>query len=183
MENEENWTAFCFQLRRALSERYGEFPIVVMSDRDKGLMNAVENVFGRDVPHGYCIWHVTNNNSKKGLKRAVCNAIARAKSEDELREVIGMLSANAREAAWSLPLDHISRARFPTRRFGFTASSVDESANNFLYRVRCKRGLEMMMHFVSVMNRRFEKIHEVIQRIVGHYSLCPTSKLPTISTL
>ncbi|RXH68404.1 hypothetical protein DVH24_030737 [Malus domestica] len=57
-EDEANWTWFLMNLSAVLSE--DERTITFISDRHKGLLQSVANVFPTS-PHGFCIYHIEKN--------------------------------------------------------------------------------------------------------------------------
>ncbi|XP_039146879.1 uncharacterized protein LOC120284150 [Dioscorea cayenensis subsp. rotundata] len=76
-ENDENWTWFLTTLREALygKDTYDKI-IAFISDRSKGLVNAIARVF-LSSPHGYCLQHLEANFMKtnSGLGKAFANAM------------------------------------------------------------------------------------------------------------
>jgi transposase-like protein len=62
-ENRSSWEWFLCHLRRAIPEVYSE-GMILISDRDKGLLEA-EEVLGTLVIRAYCCWHLKENFTEK----------------------------------------------------------------------------------------------------------------------
>jgi transposase-like protein len=72
-------------------------PSFVISDREKGLINAVEEVFGTDLHHAYCFHHIMENFNKKfknkDLKGFVWD-IAKATTDSDFEEKLKILTSS-----------------------------------------------------------------------------------------
>lgn len=176
-ENQENWELFCKDLKRGLCDMYGVCSMVVLSDREKGLISAVRRVFGESVPHSYCAWHMANNLSRHKVSRQWVYGIARAKTMDEVEPVFQEMGADRRARVESIGLEHFCGAVFPNPRYGFISSSVAECANNFLFNVRRKCGLDAVAEFVLSVNERLSSVRGVCARVQGDYPKWVRSKM------
>ena len=63
-ECEETWMYFLYRLHDTLDGIHDKNEVVLLSDRQKGLINAVSTVFP-DAAHGYCLRHLVDNVKKK----------------------------------------------------------------------------------------------------------------------
>jgi hypothetical protein len=99
-ENEGNWTWFL----RLLRGRLTIMPSFVISDCEKGLINAVEEVFGTDLHHAYCFHHIMKNFNKKFKKKDLKGFawdIAKATTDSDFEEKLKILN-NAQPDAQDL---------------------------------------------------------------------------------
>ena len=131
-ENETWWTWFCAHLYEAFD---GTFPLdaVVISDRDKGLLNAVDSELP-DTYHAMCCQHIAENIHKKFGKqyRAPFWRIARAGSQRAFDIAVQALQNEAlvvEEYISSIGYDSFAFACFPRPRFGHDTSNIVESIN------------------------------------------------------
>ncbi|KAL0218111.1 hypothetical protein RCL1_008959 [Eukaryota sp. TZLM3-RCL] len=90
VENENNWKYFLEKLKEGLDEEDVSRSMMV-SDRHKGLMNGVEDVFGENFPRAYCVRHICANLKKrykeKGLEGFIWEA-AEAINEGDFMEAM-----------------------------------------------------------------------------------------------
>jgi transposase-like protein len=78
IENNDNWLWFLQLLYRIVIENCPEFlqpkTLTFLSDRQKGLLEAVEQVFP-DSPHGYCLKHLEENFHKVFKNVELCSLL------------------------------------------------------------------------------------------------------------
>ncbi|XP_039119936.1 uncharacterized protein LOC120256291 [Dioscorea cayenensis subsp. rotundata] len=148
-ETDDNWTWFISTLGDAI---YGEDDyhkiITFISDRSKGLVNAIAKVFP-SAPHGYCLRHLQANFLKangllgKGLKdecwRLVVK-IAYACTSSKYDATVGAFSAISTQAHnWLFQksdMMHWCNYLFRGQRWGEMYSNVAESFNAWIKEAR-----------------------------------------------
>ncbi|MQM23882.1 hypothetical protein Taro_056952 [Colocasia esculenta] len=118
LETYDNWAL--------LSDRR----IAFLSDRERGLKEAIPDIFPND-HHGYCFQHIMQNFNDqcagkyaapfKKLLRKILQRIAYAVTEQEYEDAMMAMELNSADAKeWVLrnDVEHWSHARFPGQRFG-----------------------------------------------------------------
>ena len=111
-----------------------------MSDREKGLINAVKTTLPGAI-HSMCCQHIAENIHKtfgRGFK-PIFWQIARAKSNIELERAIQDLRQEApqvEEYLQSIGYETFAFARFPHPRFGHDTSNIVESVNSIWRDIR-----------------------------------------------
>jgi len=116
--------------------------LVLLSDRQKGLLEGVERIFP-DSPHGYCLRHLEDNFHREfknvELKSLLWKA-ARALTEDDFNKALdGMKTINPRSVPWLLSHanpEHWAELYFKGRRYGHLTSNIAESLNAWLLPAR-----------------------------------------------
>ncbi|XP_039145515.1 uncharacterized protein LOC120282728 [Dioscorea cayenensis subsp. rotundata] len=172
-ETDDNWTWFISTLGDAI---YGEDDyhkiITFISDRSKGLVNAIAKVFP-SAPHGYCLRHLQANFLKanghlgKGSKdecwRLVVK-IAYACTSSEYDATVGALSAASTQAHnWLFQksdMMHWCNYLFRGQRWGEMYSNVAESFNAGIKEARhlhvCNMVDEIRFKMMNLMYKRRE---------------------------
>jgi hypothetical protein len=176
-ENEEGWTWFLRLLLSACEFLVVDHPkatidykyYMFISDRQKGLINALQNVFPQN--HAtFCSIHIARNVEKFAGKRVAAMVYSLSKTSShlvagEVLENIGRLSQRAREYLEEIPekewrgtawLDDMS---LPTR-YGICTSNMSESTNNMFEKARDKSWLHSMDTILSTMTRRIATLRE-----------------------
>ncbi|MQM13635.1 hypothetical protein Taro_046559, partial [Colocasia esculenta] len=169
-ETYDNWIWFLQNLKKALlSDRR----IAFLSDRGKGLKEAIPDIFPND-HHGYCFQHIMQNFNDqcvgryaapfKKLLRKILQRIAYVVTEQEYQDAMMAMKLNSADAKeWVLrnDVDHWSHARFPGQRFassntqaiccitfchsfGELYSNLAESFNNWIHYTRSLPILQMV---------------------------------------
>ena len=136
VENADNWTWFLGLVKSAFHESlaHHRLPnIVIISDRQKGLLNAVGSVFPSS-HHALCVIHLVEN-VKRMFGSKVSEKIwliAKSKSiaqYDRLLDVVGKLNPEAKAYLAAIEKAEWVDAFFPGRRFGYYTSNICESIN------------------------------------------------------
>ncbi|MQL82147.1 hypothetical protein Taro_014640 [Colocasia esculenta] len=141
-ETYDNWVWFLQNLKKALlSDRR----IVFLSDRGRGLKEAIPDIFPND-HHGYYFQHIMQNFNDqcagkyvapfKKLLRKILQRIAYAVTKQEYQDTMMAMELNSADAKeWVLrnDVEHWSHARFPGQRFGELYSNLAESFNNWIH--------------------------------------------------
>jgi hypothetical protein len=111
-------------------------PSFVISDCEKGLINAVEEVFGTDLHHAYCFHHIMKNFNKKFKNKDLKGFawdIAKATTDSDFEEKLKILN-NAQPDAFlwltGIGWPRISLLRSPVCRYLTLTSNNVESVNN-----------------------------------------------------
>ncbi|MQL96741.1 hypothetical protein Taro_029422 [Colocasia esculenta] len=124
-----------------------------MSDRTKGLKEAVLEIFSMD-HHGYCLRHIKANfmteattRYRKALKDSLVktlNKVAFALNESEYVAALSEMERKSPEAKeWILrnDVEHWANAQFPGERYGQMYSNLAESFNAW---IKPARGLPIL---------------------------------------
>ncbi|XP_039132322.1 uncharacterized protein LOC120269103 [Dioscorea cayenensis subsp. rotundata] len=178
IENRESWTWFMEALRDDL-EIWNSKYVTIMSDRQKGLKRAVEEVFP-DAEHRNCVRHIYTNFGEKfrgkALKDFLWNA-ARAMYVQRFNYWLGVIekeNPNARK--W---LDHQDKPYASWTRALFSTSSkcdillnnICECFNRYILDARDK-GIITMLEMIKVkLKRRMKKKKEQMLKYKGN--ICP----------
>jgi len=145
-ENDVNWLWFLTILRTRVlephaSETLQNGSLVLLSDRQKGLIDRVASVFP-GLPHGYCLRHLEDNFHKQfknvELKRLLWIAAQSTKKEDFDMALQEMRGINAESVPWLLeyaPPHHWAELYFAGHRYGHL-SNIVESLNSWLLQAR-----------------------------------------------
>jgi hypothetical protein len=139
IENEQWWSWFCTHLIDAFED---DLPseYVIISDRDKGLLNAVQSKL-LGAYHAMCCQHIAENIHKKYGRdhKATFWQIARAPCESSFNIAIQALrqdSPQVEEYLQSIGYETFAFARFPRPRFGHDTSNIVESVNSIWRDIR-----------------------------------------------
>ena len=154
VENDDNWFWFTTILHNVIHMHAPAFLVprglVFISDRQKGLLEAVELLFPGS-PHGYCLRHLYENMHKKHknpqLREHLYNA-ARAVTKDEFDIAIQrMRDVDPGAVEWlelQAPKEHWCEYYFAGNRYGHITSNIAESINAWLLDAREKPILAML---------------------------------------
>jgi hypothetical protein len=176
-ENEDGWTWFLEHLLSACEFLVVDHPkssidykyYMFVSDRQKGLINALSNVFPQN--HAtFCAIHVARNVEKLAGKRVSAMVYSLSKTcshlvAGELLDDIGRLSERAREYITEIPENQwrgtawLDDPGLPPR-FGICTSNMSESANNMFEKARDKSWLYAMDTILSTMMKRISSLRE-----------------------
>ena len=134
-ENEENWCWFLSGVAPHLPG-LAEYGVVVISDRQKGLTNAVPECLPV-VTHGHCCQHIADNIAEKFGRSNDCTKLfwraARTKTKASFDTIIAQLAAEKEECATYLKNINPkswTRHAFPVRRWMHDTSNISESVNS-----------------------------------------------------
>ena len=162
IENGENWHWFLTLLSRSLSLAQRE--VVVMSDREKGLVGVVKEAVPNCYP-GYCVRHIVKNFLKYKVK--VSELIWRAASTyskkrfDECIRLIELVTPEGGSSIRDIPAERWANSHFPAKRFGHLTSNVAESCNAMMKGVRKHFPFNAVIEFLkkvsSIFNDRFQE--------------------------
>ncbi|MQL92052.1 hypothetical protein Taro_024672, partial [Colocasia esculenta] len=158
----ENWKWFLHNLKKAL---LAERPTVFISDRAKGLKEAVPEIFPMD-HHGYCLRHIKTNfmteaatRYRKALKDSLVktlNKVAFALNESEYVAALSEMERNSPEVKdWILrnDVEHWANAQFPGERYGQMYSNLAESFNAW---IKPARGLPILQMVETIRRQIME---------------------------
>ena len=158
-ENEENWTWFLSILKDNLVEQ----PEFIISDRDKGLLNAV-NIFS-GVHHAYCFRHVMENfNQKFKDKQLKKDSWGIAKARNDCQRNNSMLKVSRRDGAieWfeNIGFDHLTLMDSPVCRYGMVTSNNVESTNSRFRHLRKLPIMELLIGIEAIVSLDFLSGHQ-----------------------
>lgn len=157
-ESEGSWHFLLNNLRQQLQDHDTDNDnLVFMSDRAKGLINAVEDVFP-DAEHGYCLRHLYQNffNRFKTLAQSspedfsIKNEFyrtANALDDNSYQNCMNCLDKEipgARDYLESIGKQHWAAVSFAGSRYGYSNSNPAESINAWLVHERELPLIEMM---------------------------------------
>ncbi|KAL0221395.1 hypothetical protein RCL1_001249 [Eukaryota sp. TZLM3-RCL] len=148
-ESYDNWMWFLSKLKEIIPEEI----YTVISDRQKGLIKAVDEVFKETVNHAFCIEHLKRNMRSHGGAKIthLIRSAAEAKDTVEMNRIFAemkaispkgysYLSSTADPAMWC-------DAVFAGNRFGHYSSNISESLNAWLAEER-KMPVVKMLEFI-----------------------------------
>jgi hypothetical protein len=132
-ENETWWTWFCEHLFEAFDGSF-EPDTVIISDRNKGLLNAVKSKLP-GIYHAMCCQHIVENIHKKFSiqYKAPFWQIARAgslRAFDMAVQALQNTAPEVKEYISSIGYKTFAFVRFPQSRFGHDTSNIVESTNS-----------------------------------------------------
>src|SRR5579859_7065408 len=146
-ENDDNWLLFLTILRNNVIQPNAPTfvdsgRLVLLSDRQKGLLGGVESVFPTN-PHGYCLRHLEENFHKvfknSDLKMLLWKA-ARAMDQDTYNSALAdMATIDPKSVPWLLEHadpKHWAELSFDGERYGHLTSNIAESLNAWLLKAR-----------------------------------------------
>ena len=129
-ETSDSWRFFVQHLANALDIR--DTPLTVISDRCKGIDNAVTEFLPR-AAHSFCAFHINQNTLKHGnVVVSYVWKVANVTSFREYADAIAGLTTIKHEAnvyLGKIPREQFVRAFFPLPRFGHVTSNIAESIN------------------------------------------------------
>jgi hypothetical protein len=139
IENEKWWSWFCEHFATALDSALPTH-FVIISDREKGLLNAVKSKLPGAI-HSMCCQHIAENVHKRfGQKyKPLFWQIARAQSEIAFEEAVQALrqdSLQVEEYLQSIGYETFAFTQFPHPRFGHDTSNIVESVNSIWREIR-----------------------------------------------
>ena len=148
-EDEENWLYF---LRHFQNAGLANSITFFMSDRDKGLINAVRKVF-HDIPHSKCLRHLSENFKKKyGQQNAdILQQMARSYNAEEYQMYLDILRTGEYGKEINDWIHYADpkmwcRSLFPIPRFGITTSNPVEILFSALRNCRHYPALDLLLH-------------------------------------
>ncbi|MQM19210.1 hypothetical protein Taro_052209, partial [Colocasia esculenta] len=176
----ENWKWFLYNLKNALLT---ERPIVFISDRAKGLKEAVPEIFPMD-HHGYCLRHIKANfmteaaaRYRKALKDSLVktlNKVAFALNESEYVAALSKMERKSPEAKdWILrnDVEHWANTQFLGERYGQMYSNLAESFNAW---IKPARGLPILQMVETICRQIMEMGgRRIIEAANWEITLCP----------
>ena len=166
IENIKHWTLFVSRLSTAL-----HLPdidqLVVISDRDKGLVEAVTIILP-NAHHAFCLRHISENLLKraKGVQDLLWRAASSFKvgEFEENMETIRSVSEIAHTFLVGTNPASWARALFAPPRYGHLTSNVAESCNHMLDELRQHLPLRLFLLFVEKVNSLFSARHDLYMR-------------------
>ncbi|KAL0237708.1 hypothetical protein GEMRC1_013119 [Eukaryota sp. GEM-RC1] len=138
VENTSNWKYFFTHLKKCM--QCVEVPldeVIFLSDRQKGLLSSISEIFGNNQPHGYCVRHLVanclRNFRKRGLMKLIWQAAGSTTVEDFLivTQKIRILSRQAHDMLMDIK-EHWTLCHFPCCRYGHLTSNISESFNSVI---------------------------------------------------
>ncbi|KAL0235827.1 hypothetical protein GEMRC1_002409 [Eukaryota sp. GEM-RC1] len=152
-ENLDNWVWFFEQFQSC----FGNNVVTFVSDREKGLLEAVRRVYP-EAAHSYCLRHLAKNVGVR-FSSLIWKA-AKAESEDDLNNILTEIrseSSKAYEKLVSAGLEHWTSVHFPGLRYGHLTSNLIESLNAWLLNVRGMPIVRMVNAIAEKLSLWFEK--------------------------
>src|SRR5438046_2720403 len=152
-ENDDNWLWF-LQLLLTVVQSHAlqsliDKALVFLSDRQKGLLEAVERVFP-GCPHGYCLKHLEANFHKEFKNPKLTPFLwkaASATTQPEFDKALeDMAAINPKSVPWLLQhakTEHWVEIYFPGRCYGHLTSNIAESLNSWILEAHEKPILAM----------------------------------------
>ncbi|KAE8237392.1 hypothetical protein A4X13_0g8807 [Tilletia indica] len=162
VENIDNWTWFISHLRAAFPA-LADASTTIVSDRDKGLLNAVSTQLP-EAPHAFCCFHLaTNLKTRYGASllplfwRCV---YATTKAEFDI--AMGQVRERKKEAAEYLCAPeqahtHWASYAFLGRRWGLVTSNLAEVANSMLVSIRALPIIDLLAGIYDHQQAKFQE--------------------------
>ncbi|KAI5150196.1 hypothetical protein ENBRE01_1349 [Enteropsectra breve] len=159
-ENEEYWTKFLQLLNESLLLNNAR-NLVIISDREKGLENAIQAIVP-SASHSFCLAHIERNIVSR--YRRSCPKLwpaARVYSPCEFENYMTQIENDKGPAVAgyirSIPRQNWASAFFPVPRFGHITSNVAEAINSSLASVRKMQPLDIMIGISRIINANILK--------------------------
>ena len=178
VENTANWTWFCRHLQEAfIRSGINSRELSFISDREKGLLNAVHTVFPSS-QHTFCVFHIQKNLGilKTEIEKALFMRLVYANSEEEYHHTMETIRRHDEELSEKIeaiePV-HYSLFQLTHPRFNTVSSSLSESFNHKLEEQRKLPPLDVVL---SIMKETANEFHERYLRgtiMNGRYGLTP----------
>ena len=146
VENEDNWTWFL----KFLLSHLQPTPAFVISDRDKGLMKAMQTT-APDVPHFFCFRHLMENFNKKYKSKMLKNLawiLARSRTTVEYEKAVANIaSLDSSASAWlqEVGREKWSTAYSPCPRYNTLTSNNVEAVNSVFKGIRSLPVIDCLM--------------------------------------
>ena len=135
-------TALCTIIDQHVPSFIQDGSLVLLSDRQRGLIDGVESAFPR-IPHGYCLRHLQENFHKKfknvELRRLLWMAASTVEENVYETALRDMAKINPLSVPWLLEHAdprHWAELYFVGKRYGHLTSNIAESLNSWLLKVR-----------------------------------------------
>ncbi|KAL3690154.1 hypothetical protein R1sor_016463 [Riccia sorocarpa] len=165
-ENEENWTWFLLLLRRAVVG-IGAVGVQFVSDRCKGIVNAVKEIFPGQ-SHTHCTAHLERNVKQRFGNKMVdmfkFNALKRSKYKEVL-QAITATSAECAQYVGNIDPKTYTAYAVPLPRFGHTTSNLVEVANSCVLPLRAyapfKLCYQLYLYLMELKARRQKEAAEM----------------------
>jgi len=176
-ENYENWYWF-LQLLLTVVQSHAlqsliDKALVLLSDRQKGLLQAVGLIFP-GCPHGYCLKHLEQNFHKefKNLKLLLFLwKAASSTTQPEFDKALeDMRTINPNAVTWLLEhakVEHWVELYFPGHRYSHFTSNIVESLNSWLLDAREKPILAMFEQIRHKLMGWFTERHTLEDKTLG----------------
>src|SRR5579859_8063235 len=167
IEDHDNWHWFLELLLTVVQahvlQALIEKALVLLSDRQKGLLQGVTNVFP-GCPHAYCMKHLEKNFHQEfknvELKQFLWQA-AKATTQPEFDQALeNMRKTNPKSVTWLLEhagSEHWAELYFSGHRYGHYTSNIAESLNAWLLEAREKPIFAMLEHIHQQLMRWFSE--------------------------
>ena len=130
-ENSSSWNWFLSHLNNTLGYLPG---LVIISDRHKGLMKEVPEVF-RYAIHGYCAYHIYRNLvdtfKDKSLEQYYWQAVKTCRKAEFEKVMRNIEMANPPVHAWltEIGYERWASSHFPGKRFNLVTTNISECVN------------------------------------------------------
>ena len=148
-ENDENWTWFLSNLKNIMSQNHFPLQITFLSDRQKGIVDGVTNVFP-NAHHGFCMRHLVENFKRQfkntnliSLLWKAAYATTMAKFEVEMVKINEISPPTTQWIRDTNPA-YWANAMFIGHRYGHYTSNIVESFNAWILEAREQPVLQMM---------------------------------------
>ncbi|KAL0212269.1 hypothetical protein RCL1_005895 [Eukaryota sp. TZLM3-RCL] len=171
VENEINWTEFLTDMNTFFQIKPGT---TIISDRHKGLINAVDTVFGDSVYHCYCLNHISDNLLKKGGKKAVDLfwKVATSNNVQEFQMLMNRMQSECNRA-WmllsDLPTKHWADLFIEGERYGHYTNNISESINAWINDARKLPITQMITNIINQLSDWFKERRHYGEKMIGEF--------------
>ncbi|XP_073064187.1 uncharacterized protein [Primulina eburnea] len=180
-ETKDSWTWFLRLLDEDLGISGVQYDFTFMSDKQKGLIPALESLFP-DAEHRFCARHLHSNMKRAGFKSLAVKitfwAAAKATRIEEFRVQMNemkVIDENAYEWLAKKPENQWSRAYFSTSpKSDILLNNMCETFNSIILDAREKPVIDMFETLRNLLMARFQVNREKVKKWKGR--ICPNIK-------
>lgn len=180
-ETKDSWSWFLRLLDQDLGVGNDQHTWTFMSDKQKGLIHALESLFP-DAEHRFCVRHLQSNMKRDGFKSVAVKialwAVAKTTTIEEFKFRMAELKdidSNAYEWLAKKPESHWSKAYFSTTpKSDILLNNMCESFNSFILDARDKPVIEMFEIIRNLLMGRFQKNRERAEK--WNFRICSKIK-------
>ncbi|KAG0474047.1 hypothetical protein HPP92_015904 [Vanilla planifolia] len=184
-ETEETWNWFLRCIRNSVTDRDD---ITIISDRGRGLMDAVKSVYpSRFTSHRYCMRQLSCSLRKEFKDEILVNLFweAARKTEscefDEIMKILGERNPEARRWLEKAGVENWSFAHDGGKRFGLMTTNIVETCDSLLKGVRGLPIKALVGKTLSRLSKIFNKRLEEGSRMLGILTSSVESQLSGVA--
>lgn len=167
-ESKENWSRFLLHVYESIEVN----PSFIISDRGKGVMAAIPEIFKNNVEHVYCQRHVMENLKQKvkgkDISSLTWKMILSPTIEDWVTNTEALRETPRGEQAYKFIQDigfgKVSELYSKVMRFGITTTNNVESINAVLLEARELKIMDFLSHLEVYILQKIEKDRLIVEQ-------------------